>query len=212
MVTGSKVIKGVIFDLDGTLLDSRGIRARAWALALHNLGIEVPEDEILPLIGLPGETLASRFSDDPLSVEREEERIFSSQLSKVDYFPDVHDTLRLLKELGIAVSIVTSSRRALLDQIPIPVETVICIDDVKNGKPDTEPYELAAERMKVDLRNILVVGDSENDMIPCMHTGSVCVFFRDRRSIESSNCHYYADHISEIPLIVQKINSKAIKS
>ncbi len=202
-------IRGVIFDLDGTLLDSREARVSAWSQAFRTEGIEVPDEELRPLIGLPGEALASRYSDDPHGIEAEEERVFSGMLQSVGFFPDAKPTIKSLIRNGLGVAIVTSSRRELLNRIDLPAEIVVCIDDVSSGKPDPESYLLAADRMNVDIRDILVVGDAENDMIPCMKTGSVCVFFRNGRDMSSENSHFYVDSISEVAEIVKKINGKA---
>lgn len=201
-------IKGIIFDLDGTLLNSREARVRAWSEAFKRNGTSVPDSVLRPLIGLPGEALAAPYSDDPAGIERDEEEIFASSLEQIEFFPDVDQTVKHLKEKGISVSIVTSSRRKLLDRLNLPIDTVICIDDVSRGKPDPESYLLAAERMSVDPVHILVVGDSENDLIPCIETGSVCVLFRDGRNIESERAHFYIDSISEILVLVGRINSQ----
>ena len=77
--------------------------------------------------------------------------------------------------MGIKWVIVTSARREFVDMLPIAGEKVITIDDVKNGKPETEPYEKAAEMMKVKHENIMVVGDSINDMIPAKKLGMFSV-------------------------------------
>lgn len=206
MKSGKREIKGVIFDLDGTLLDSREERVTAWSKAFRLHGVEVPDSELRPLIGLPGITLGSRYCSDPASVETDEERFFTELLPSIEYFPDVRETLKGLENEGIRVSIVTSSRRSLLEKMDLPAKIVVCIDDVKAGKPGTEPYSLACRLMGLEPENVLVVGDAENDMIPCISIGSVCVFFRDGRSIESGNSHYYADRIGEIPEIIRKIN------
>lgn len=203
----TRKIAAVIFDLDGTLLNSREARVRAWSSAFKLRGISVPDEELRMLIGLPGESLASRYSGDPPGVEKDEEEFFLSELKDVHLFPDVEETFRELKKAGIRTSIVTSSRRSLVDRLELPTDTIVCIDDVSRGKPDPESYILAAEKMQVRKEDMLIVGDSENDMIPCSITGSICVFFRDGREMVSENSHYYIDRIAEVIDIVKKINS-----
>lgn len=207
MTGDTRTISGVIFDLDGTLIDSREARVRAWSSAFRVKGIDVPDDELRPLIGLPGEMLASRYSDDPLSVEIDEEKFFLSELKNISLFSGVRETFEILEKMGIRTSIVTSSRRSLVNRLELPTDTIVCIDDVSMGKPDPESYLLAAEKMGVKPEELLVVGDSENDMIPCTLTGSVCVFFRDGRDLGSENSHYYVDRIIEVSDIVKRINA-----
>ncbi len=168
-------IKGIIFDLDGTLLDSFSVRVDSWHRALYLNGEDVDRSKIEPLIGLPGISLASIFSSTPEKVESDEEILFKERLSEVGFFPDVIPTLAKIEGMGIKWVIVTSARREFVDMLPIAGEKVITIDDVKNGKPETEPYEKAAEMMKVKHENIMVVGDSINDMIPAKKLGMFSV-------------------------------------
>lgn len=211
MNENARKVKAVIFDLDGTLLNSREERVHAWSHAFRKYGIKVPDDELRPLIGLPGAAIVSLYSGDPESIEAEEERYFSDLLPEISYFSDAEPTIKELEDSGIRVSIVTSSRKALLDQMHLPTQTVVCIDDVSQGKPSTEPYELASKLLNADPGEILVVGDAENDMIPCSKTGSVCVFFRDGRDIVSEYAHYYIDRIGEVPDLIRKINAMKVQ-
>ncbi|MGP6206473.1 HAD family hydrolase [Cuniculiplasma sp. SKW3] len=168
-------IKGVIFDLDGTLLDSFSVRVDSWHRALYMNGHDIEKSKIEPLIGLPGTSLASIFSSSPEKVETDEEKIFRERLNEVGFFPDVPSTLGRLDELNIKWLVVTSARRSFVDLIPILPEKVITIDDVTLGKPDVEPYGKAANLMNLEPKNILVVGDSINDIIPAKKLGMLSV-------------------------------------
>lgn len=168
-------INGIIFDLDGTLLDSFSVRVDSWHRALYLNGADVDRSKIEPLIGLPGISLASIFSNRPDKVESDEEILFKERLWEVGFFPDVIPTLAKIEGMGIKWVIVTSARREFVDMLPIAGEKVITIDDVKNGKPETEAYEKAAEMMKIKHENIMVVGDSINDMIPAKKLGMFSV-------------------------------------
>ena len=168
-------INGIIFDLDGTLLDSFSVRVDSWHRDLYLNGEDVDRSKIEPLIGLPGISLASIFSSTPEKVESDEEILFKERLSEVGFFPDVIPTLAKIEGMGIKWAIVTSARREFVDMLPIAGEKVITIDDVKNGKPETEAYERAAEMMKIKHENIMVVGDSINDMIPAKKLGMFSV-------------------------------------
>lgn len=168
-------IKGVIFDLDGTLLDSFSVRVDSWHRALYMNGHDVEKSKIEPLIGLPGTSLASIFSSSPEKVETDEEKIFKERLNEVGFFPDVPFTIGKLEELNIKWLVVTSARRSFVDLIPILPEKVITIDDVELGKPNLEPYEKAAALMDLDPAKIMVVGDSINDLIPAKKLGMLSV-------------------------------------
>ena len=164
-------MKGIIFDLDGTLLDSFSLRVDAWHSAFSKNNINVKPEELKPLIGLPGPVLASYFCDIPEKIEQDEEEIFRERIHVNAFFEDVWPTLKKLDDSKVQWVIVTSSRRSFVSLLPVEQERIITIDDVVNGKPSTEPYELALRRMNTWKESTIVVGDSVNDMIPAKSMG-----------------------------------------
>lgn len=195
-------IKGIIFDLDGTLIDSFSLRVDSWHRALYMNGAKVDKSDIEPLIGLPGISLASIFSDSPEKVETDEERIFRERIAEVGFFPDVIPTLGKLESMNVKWIIVTSARRSFVDLIPVSPGKVITVDDVETGKPDTEAYEKASEIMGIDPGEIMVVGDSINDIIPARAMGmlSVLVTHGFRKDIKIQDLT-----VKEISEIIQVI-------
>lgn len=198
-------IRGVIFDLDGTLIDTLELRVTAWQEAFRINGIRTERDELRPLIGLPGEDLARRYSQSPRTIEEVEERNFLRFLSSIKTFSDVDETFRKLMEAGIKIVIVTSSRRTLVEKLSIPDVPVVTIDDVKKGKPGTEPYELAIYKMGISPESTLVVGDSDNDMIPGKKLGCHTALIRHGRNTVSENADYYIDEISEVLVLIEAL-------
>ena len=168
-------MKGIIFDLDGTLLDSFSLRVDAWHSAFSKNNIKVSPEEIEPLIGLPGPVLASYFCDIPHKIEQDEEDIFRERIHTNAFFEDVWPTLKKLDDSNVQWMIVTSSRRSFVSLLPVKQEKIITLDDVIHGKPSTEPYELALKKMKTVKESTIVVGDSINDMIPARSMGMKAV-------------------------------------
>ena len=205
-----KRINGVIFDLDGTLIDTLELRVTAWKDAFFKFGINLSRDEIRPLIGLPGDYLASLYSDNPAEIEMEEEKNFKNYLGTIALFPDVGETLSSLTSGGMKISIVTSSRRALVNMLSLPDIPVITIDDVFTGKPGTEPYLKALKRMGVEHDEVLVVGDSENDMIPARKLGSTAVLIRHGSGRVSEIADYFIDEVGEVPGLIRLLMKKRI--
>lgn len=199
------MIRGIIFDLDGTLLNSRALRIKAWKHAFDVFGLEVSEEQISPLIGIPGVDLAGKFSSKAFEIEMEEEKYFRSHLGEITLYDDVDSTMKRLTSMGIRTSIVTSSRRALLDILKLPYNPVVTIDDVEVGKPDPEPYLKALSSMKVGPKDCMVVGDAETDLIPARDIGSVSVFIGHGVRKFSNYADYYIDEISEVLQILEKM-------
>lgn len=200
------LIKGLISDLDGTLLDSMEARIDAWIGAFAKYGVEIPRSQLRPLIGLPGVDLAGRYYNNPSIIEETEENIFSKNLPQIDLFPDVFPTFNLLLKKGMKIVIVTSGRKQAVSMIKLPVSDVVTIDDVIRGKPDTEPYEKALKLMQLKPRDVLVVGDSENDMIPAKTMGSLSVLVKHGNNIISQYADYMIDEIGELPKLIDHVN------
>lgn len=201
------MIKGVIFDLDGTILDSVDLRVKAWRYAFQMVDISVQDSEIRPLIGLPGENLAGRYYKDPFEVEKMEEQFFRSHLSEVKFFPDVSETFSTLFRRNIQSVIVTSSRKELTNRLELPAERVVTIDDVTVGKPDTEPYLKALTYMGINPSELMVIGDSESDLIPAKKMGALPVMVLHGRAIESKYADYYIDEINETISLIDRVSA-----
>lgn len=201
------VIEAVIYDLDGTLLDSKKLRIRAWKHAFKVHGIDLDESEIDPLIGLPGPDLAGRFSPRAFEIEQEEERFFRQNLEKLELYGDAVSTVNNLKSAGIKTGVVTSSRRAMVDILKLPFEPVVTIDDVEVGKPDPEAYLRILGILGVNPKNAMFVGDAETDLIPARELGSVSVHIGHGRRSTSKYADYYVNEIWETEKLAIKINN-----
>ena len=174
----------------------------AWKKSLEMNGINVDPVALRPLIGLPGIVLASYFSKNPEKIEQDEERIFREMIHTHGFFPDVSDTLREIERNGNNWIVVTSSRRTFVDILPLPRDKIITIDDVTNGKPSTEAYEMAMSKMRTSKGNTIVVGDSLNDMIPAKILNIRCFLVTHG---EDRGISVFDDRIEEISEILEFI-------
>lgn len=188
------------------MLNSKALRVRAWKHAFEAYGVSLPEEQIAPLIGLPGPDLAGKFSSKAFEIEAEEERYFKSHLKEMSLYGDVDHTFSALTRLNVKTSIVTSSRRALLDILRLPYGPVVSIDDVEVGKPDPESYLKALSLLEIRPKECLVVGDAETDLIPARDIGSVSVFIGHGARKFSSYADFYIDEVSEVLQIVKNLN------
>lgn len=200
------MIKGIIFDLDGTILNSKELRVEAWKHAFDTFGINLTWNDISPLIGIPGPDLAGKFSRKAFEIEMEEERYFRANLDRLKLYDDVHSTFELLGNNNIKTAIVTSSRRALLDILKLPYKPVVTIDDVEVGKPDPESYLKALATLGVSPGDSMVVGDAETDLIPAREIGAVSVLIGHGSVSLSEFADYYVDEIAEVGHLAMKLN------
>jgi HAD superfamily hydrolase (TIGR01509 family) len=169
-------IEAVLCDMDGLLLDSERLSMTALRLAAAELGTDLPEAFCHSMIGSPMDVCAAltreRAGPD-FPVERYvalHESILA-RLVEADGMatrPGVAALLDMLDQRGLKRAVVTSSARARathhleLAGILERFDLLVTRDDVSVGKPDPEPYLLAANRLGVEARACLALEDSHN--------------------------------------------------
>ncbi len=192
------IVNGVIFDLDGTILNSFRQRVHAWKMAFEDQEIFLQESDIESLIGLPGMDLAGKFSNNPELTEKLEEEYFVEMLPQISLYEDYEETVARLKSMGIKTIIVTSSRRELVRMLNLGNIQVVTIDDVVSGKPDIEAYVKAAGILKVNVKNMVAVGDSINDMIPAKTLGIPAILITHGRKTNITLYDFLIKDLSDL--------------
>ena len=192
------IVNGVIFDLDGTILNSFRQRVHAWKMAFEDQEIFLQESDIESLIGLPGMDLAGKFSNNPELTEKLEEEYFVEMLPQISLYEDYEETVARLKSMGIKTIIVTSSRRELVRRLNLGNIQVVTIDDVVSGKPDIEAYVKAAEILKVNIKNMVALGDSINDMIPAKTLGIPAILITHGRKTNITLYDFLIKDLSDL--------------
>jgi pyrophosphatase PpaX len=168
-------ISTVLFDLDGTLIDSIRLIIDSYhhTLATHGLPPQ-SDDEWLAGIGTPLVVQFREWGEDPLRLEAlvatYREYNLANHDSRVTAYPGVVEMIRLLHKRRVRLGVVTSknvagARRGLrLIGIEETMEVIVGADDVQNPKPHPEPIHLALDRLGVAAESTIYVGDSLHDM------------------------------------------------
>lgn len=183
--------KAVLFDIDGTLLDSNDAHAHAWLDALRGHGKNVPFDLLRAKIGMGGDKLLCDVAGiDHESVEGKsivERRI---ALFKGYYLPDVaplpgaRQLVERLRARGLVCAAVSSAKAAdLADLLRIAtvadlLDPVISSDDADHSKPDPDLLELALQRLGLTAQECVYVGDTPYDIAACQRAGVPVIGFR----------------------------------
>jgi HAD superfamily hydrolase (TIGR01509 family) len=169
--------KAVIFDVDGTLLDTNDLHARAWVQAFRQFGIEVPYEQVRRQMGKGGDQLLPVFVD-PAVLEREGDQIetFRTELFKRDYlpraraFPDVRALFERLKASGQTIVLATSGKREEVErhmrtaEIEDLVDAAATADDAEHSKPAPDIFDAALRRIApLSADDAIVVGDTPYD-------------------------------------------------
>jgi beta-phosphoglucomutase-like phosphatase (HAD superfamily) len=173
----------VLWDLDGTLVDSEPY----WAAAEHKLaqahGFEWTEQDELSLVGnaLPvsGAALQARGIDLSVSeiVEIMVQSVVADIGTAVPWQPGSLELLAALMSAEVPCALVTMSYQAIADQIVASVpagtfQAVVSGDNVTHGKPHPEPYILAAERLGVDISRSVAIEDSLTGLASAQSAGA----------------------------------------
>ncbi len=186
------MIEAVLFDVDGTLVDSNDLHATAWLESFRHFGIVVPYDRIRGQIGKGGDNLIPSLLPPDL-VERLQQDIESSrsELFKRDYlprvrpFPGAADLLHRLHDEGTRLVLATSSKQAELD-VHIDrlgcrdiVEATTSRDDVDHSKPCGDIFEAALGKVApLSADQVVVVGDTPWDIEAAERIGAKAVAVR----------------------------------
>lgn len=186
------MIKAVLFDVDGTLVDSNDLHAAAWREAFSHFDIELPFDEIRQQIGKGGDNLMpTLLAPEQLKAKGEAIEAHRSELFGRDYlpraapFPGVRDLFEKLFGAGIKIVLATSARQAELDfhRSLIGSEDFIHAatsrDDVDHSKPCPDIFEAALGKLSpLRADQVIVVGDTPWDMKAAGNAGMKAVAVR----------------------------------
>ena len=189
-------IMGIVFDLDGTLLNSVDAHVYSWIRAFKEHGItQYTKDELYNLIGLPGQTIVEiiggkKALEKYKSIRKKKDEAFKKFFKEglVPLYPDVEDTLMILKDRGFKLGLSTSTPSYMLEeilaihQIKKYFDVIVPGDEVEKGKPDPEIFTKAFQKLEIEPRYGAIVGDSEYDVIPAKRIGalSILVDYRNR--------------------------------
>ena len=182
-------MRALIFDLDGTLVDTVYAHVFAWQRALAEIGLPIEGWRIHRRIGMSGGLFAravAREAGRPLddaeaeSVQRRHGEIFRDLLPDRRPLEGAVELLATLRELGVPHGIATSGRHpeiaASLEALGVPPGTVV-VDrgDVLRAKPEPDLFLACQERLGVAIRACFVIGDAVWDLLAARRAGMLSV-------------------------------------
>jgi HAD superfamily hydrolase (TIGR01509 family) len=187
----ASALRGVLLDLDGTLIDSNDAHASSWADTFREFGYDIPVERVRPLIGMGGDKLLPRLtgldheSDRAQLLTARRNEIFNAMyLPHLRAFPCVHELLARFKASGLALVVATSAQKqelnALLEQAGLEelVDRKTSSSDADRSKPDPDIIHAALERGKLRPDEVLMLGDTPYDVAAAAHAGVSTVAFR----------------------------------
>jgi len=170
-------LQGIVFDVDGTLVDSNYVHVRCWREALFQAGHDIPSFRIHHAIGKPsGKLLAALLGPNhdtatDADLIAAHETLYGQQQRDVRRLPGARALLFECARRGLAVALASSAsqREATALRRAIDADSAIAVmttaDDVASGKPDPDPITVALREISVDPANAIFVGDSVWDAL-----------------------------------------------
>ncbi|GJE57512.1 MULTISPECIES: HAD family hydrolase [Methylobacterium] len=170
-------MRAVIFDIDGTLLDSVDLHAQAWVEAFAHFGVETDPALVRRQIGKGGDELMPVFLSAE-RVEREGEAIeaWRSDLFKRDYldrvkpFPGVRALFERIRAADLQIALASSGKRDEVEHyqeilgIADLVDMATSSDDAERSKPHPDIFQAALKKLApLDAGSMIVVGDTPYD-------------------------------------------------
>lgn len=181
--------KALLFDLDGTLVDSEHFHFNTWNELLAESDIQLEYEDFLKNyagIPLPGNALRLKelyaiASPLELLISRKENlTVERLKTSVIELMPYVQDSLDFFLSTGIGMALVTASKRPDVDEmfnkngLAKYFNFLVTRSDVVNSKPDPESYNLAVEKLGFQKSECLVFEDTLNGLRAAKAAGLTC--------------------------------------
>lgn len=213
-------IRAIIFDLDGTLVDSMGVVHEALNLILRDLGLrEVSREEMAELAGMRLSEILRAMAPwlGPKAAEEGElrfKRIYSA--SELRLIAGVGEALERLRGMGIRMGIVTTTPKepacALIDRLGISgyFRVLVAVEDVERPKPHPDGPLRASRALGIDPRDCAFVGDSPNDIRAGRAAGTrtigVLTGFSSRERLAREGADLIIESVAELPSAIPELD------
>ena len=210
----------VLFDLDGTLVDSIDLLVASMEYAFEGRSQRPPVEQWIQAIGTPLDAMLSRWADGPEDVQalraRYREYQFANHDAMTQAYPGAVEAVQALHAAGHPLAIVTSkleagARRSLAHVgIEQCFSAVVGIDATTRHKPDPEPVQHALARLQVPHSRAVFIGDSTHDMNAGRAAGVVTAAALwgpyPRAVLEPTQPRHWLTRMEEVPPLVEALS------
>jgi HAD superfamily hydrolase (TIGR01509 family) len=185
------MFRAVIFDVDGTLVNSNDAHANAWVMALAERGRRVEFSRVRPLIGMGGDKLlpevAAIAADSPegLAIDTRRREIFKSEfLPHLKPTRGAKDLLEWLRDDRLTLAVASSASQSELDDLlrvagaEKLMESTTSSDDASRSKPDPDIVKAALDRTGCPPDDVIMIGDTPYDVEAALRAGIAIIALR----------------------------------
>ena len=173
--------KTILFDLDGTLINSTSAILDGFDTAFKAHGKDAPNhDQLKSLIGHPLDVMFARLGAPQNLIDgyikaykTRYEQIYLTQTSLLPFAKDAVDLASSIADVGVVTTKTSKFSEILLENLGVLnfIKVVVGRDDVLNPKPNAEPVNLALVKLGKDKRNAFMIGDTQMDLMAAKNAG-----------------------------------------
>lgn len=215
--------KGVLLDIDGTLVDSNDAHTRAWLEAFERNGYQCDYNQVRRLIGMGADQLLPAAveveKDSPAGKKLSDDwkEIFESKyLPKLQPFPGSRALIEAMKNHGLKLAVASSSEKGMLQKllklagVDSLIDEETSADDAGKSKPSPDIVQAALDRLKLEPGEALMLGDTPYDIEAARKLGVGTVAVRcggwDDRGLKGAVAIYndptdLRQHLAESPFL-----------
>jgi pyrophosphatase PpaX len=207
----------VLFDLDGTLVDTNELIMQSFMYTLEKFYPgKFTREDILPHMG---KTLYQQFSFFSPNQAEDMVRTYRAHNEQVhdewiQAFPHVEEVIEQLAEMGVKMGVVTTKQRTTAEMglryfgLDKWIGTLVCYQDTTRHKPEPEPVLLAVKRLQADPGRTIMIGDSEYDILAAkqarVSSAGVAWSIKGAEYLERFSPDYIIGDMRDVTAIVQR--------
>lgn len=182
------MIKAILFDLDGVIVDSMHYHYMAWDQMFQTIGSSVTKESVLLTEGMNSFEILPQFLAQfnvELPKEKhlefiEEKRSLFRKIAKLQYYPNAFETIEELRKRGYTTALVTACARKNMER-SVDLEHqklfdfIISGDDVPRAKPNPDPYLIAQKTLGLEIEDCVVIENAPLGVQSAKNAGMICI-------------------------------------
>ncbi|HKQ50571.1 MAG TPA: HAD family phosphatase [Phycisphaerae bacterium] len=179
---------GIIFDMDGVLVDSGAAHLESWQRLAREIGAgDIPDERFTAVFGrtsadIISAVLGPKTPDEIRRLDDRKEAIYRDLIrGHVPVMPGAHDAVRRLHSAGMRIAVGSSGPRENIELVCAEMglhpylSGIVTGRDVQRGKPDPQVFQLAAERMHLEPSRCIVIEDAPSGIEAAHRAGMSCI-------------------------------------
>ncbi|KUG08839.1 HAD family hydrolase [Solirubrum puertoriconensis] len=206
------MIRTVIFDMDGVLVDTEPLHHEAFFRHYAELGIQVSDEEYATFLGLSTRNVYQRLKqefgldgdiDELMKRKRELFAVAFDESEELDLLPGARELILDLRQAGVPLQLASSAGKDTINRVfrrfglyPL-FDNLVSGEDFPRSKPDPAIFLRAAELAGVPPQECLVIEDSHNGVTAAKAAGMYCIGYRSEHS-EGQDLHHADQVVSHL--------------